>query len=227
MKRHLLIVGIIVVAVLLIDQIVKVWVKTSFDYYDPPLPVFGDWFQIYYTENQGMAFGTTFGSSVWAKLGLSIFRIIAIAGIAYYLVKQARKGVKLELLIAIGFIFAGATGNLIDSMFYDFIFPFDGCVSYNQLEGSGIMGTCGREVRHTGFLFGNVVDMFQFTAEWPSWVPWYDDSKVGADNQMFPAIWNVADSSISVGVIMIIVRQRRYFPKEKAVTKKNELTSEE
>ena len=76
-----------------------------------------------YTENQGMAFGTTFGASKWAKLSLSIFRIVAIVAISVYLVQQAKRYMKLEFLIAIGLILAGATGNLIDSMFYDFISP--------------------------------------------------------------------------------------------------------
>lgn len=211
-KRNLWIVGSVVALVLLIDQVVKVWVKTTFHYYDDPVPVFGDWFQLLYIENQGMAFGTTFGSSIWAKLGLSIFRIAAIVGIGYYWWKQAKKGMRTELLIAIGFIFAGATGNLIDSMFYDFIFPFDGCIAFNHLEGSGNWVECGPflpkvETRHTGFLLGNVVDMFQFNMTWPEWVPW-----VGGD-QVFPAIWNIADGSITVGVLMILFRQRAYFKK--------------
>lgn len=199
----------------------KIWVKTSFDIGGDgnTMPVFGSWFRLLYIENQGMAFGTTFGSSIWAKLGLSIFRVIAICAIAYYFVKQWRNGAKTEFLIAIGFVFSGATGNLIDSMFYDFIFDYDPCISFNHLEGSGVFSDCGQwgtiETRHTGFLMGNVVDMFQFTVEWPSWVPWYDKN---GDNQIFPAIWNVADGAISVGVIMIILRQRKYFPKENKKT---------
>lgn len=122
-----------------------------------------------------MAFGQTFGSSMWSKLGLSIFRIIAISAIGYYLCKQWKNGARTEFLIAIGLVFAGAFGNLIDSMFYDFIFPYDPCISFNHLPGSGVKSECGFfgeiETRHTGFLMGNVVDMFQFTAEWPSWVP--------------------------------------------------------
>lgn len=166
-----------------------------------------------------MAFGTTFGSSIWGKLSLSIFRIFAITGIIYYFIKQAKKGVRLEFLVAIGLILAGATGNLIDSMFYDYIFPIDehlNCgLEYNRLPGSGNFMECYYygipeqvEIRHTGFLFGNVVDMFQFQATWPTWVPWL------GGGQVFPAIWNVADASISLGVIMVFFRQRKYFPKE-------------
>lgn len=219
MKKQLYIAFGIVFLILLIDQTTKIWIKTTFSYNDPAVDVFGSWFRLLYIENQGMAFGTTFGASVWAKLGLSIFRIIASCAIAYYFVKQWRRGAKTEFLIAIGLVFAGATGNLIDSMFYDFIFDYDPCISFNHLEGSGVWSDCGylgmRETRHTGFLLGNVVDMFQFNAQWPSWVPWYDKD---GDNQIFPAIWNVADAAISIGVVMIIIRQRKYFPKENKKT---------
>ena len=208
----------VVFAILALDQIIKIYVKTHFD--ADTHPVLGDWFVMEYTENQGMAFGTTFGASIWAKLFLSIFRIIAIAAISFYLVRQARKNMKLEFLIAIGLILAGATGNLIDSMFYDYIFPIDQymdpTMTYNLLPGSGnfheftVDGhTWQEEIRHTGFLFGNVVDMFQFQGTWPDWVPW-----VGG-NEVFPAIWNVADASITIGVVMVFLRQRSYFPKEK------------
>jgi signal peptidase II len=190
---------------------------------DESKAVFGESFRLYYIENQGMAFGTTFGASIWSKLGLSVFRVIAIVGIGIYFFRLLKKGVRTELLIAIGLIFAGATGNLIDSMFYDFAFPYDPCNAFNHLPGSGNFTDCELfgiktqiETRHTGFLFGNVVDMFQFTTEWPSWVPWYNKNPMHpSDNQIFPAIWNVADAAISSGVILIILRQRAYFPKVK------------
>ncbi|MGV3632300.1 MAG: signal peptidase II [Bacteroidota bacterium] len=213
MKKKLLVAGLIVLLVLILDQILKIWVKSTFTVYDEPINLLGDWFRLIYIENQGMAFGTTFGSSVWAKLALSIFRIGAIIGIGYYWYKQAKAGVRTEFLIALGFIFAGATGNLIDSMFYDFVFKYDPCISFNHLQGSGIKSDCGIfgeiETRHTGFLQGNVVDMFQFNFTWPQWVPWLGGKEV------FPAIWNIADASISVGVVMILFRQRKYFPKKK------------
>lgn len=216
MKKQLYIVVIAVFCLLLIDQISKVWIKTTFNYYDAPIDVFGSWFRLIYIENQGMAFGTTFGSGVWAKLSLSIFRIIACCAIVYYFIKQWKAGVKTEFLIALGLVFAGAVGNLLDSMFYDFIFEYNPCIPFNHLEGSGVVSDCGAwgkiETRHTGFLMGNVVDMFQFNVEWPSWVPWYDKN---GSNQVFPAIWNVADACITTGILLIIFRQRAYFPKEK------------
>lgn len=220
MKKQLSIVGITVLAILLLDQIIKLYIKTHFNPSES-VPVFGDWFELLYVENQGMAFGTTFGSSIWSKLALSIFRIIASVAIVVYFLKQWRKGVRTEFLFAIGLIFAGAVGNLFDSMFYDFIFPFDPCFQYNDLAGSGNFDVCNAygiktqvEVRHHGFLCGNVVDMFHFKAEWPSWVPWYDKNVPPGGNEMFPAIWNLADTAISVGVGMMILRNKKYFPKE-------------
>ncbi|NRA11629.1 MAG: signal peptidase II, partial [Crocinitomicaceae bacterium] len=162
MKKNIIIVAVIVTLILLFDQFLKIYLKSV---YDPAThtnqAVIGDWFVMTYIENQGMAFGTKFGSSIWAKLGLSVFRILAITGIIYYLIIQIKKGVRTEFLIAIGLILAGATGNLIDSMFYDFIFPVDeylNCgLEYNRLPGSGNMAECGYygvseqvELRHTG-----------------------------------------------------------------------------
>lgn len=206
--------GVVVTLILFFDQYLKIYIKTNFKPGDQ-YPLLGDWLILDYIENPGMAFGTTFGTSMWHKLALSIFRIIAIFGIGYYWFLQAKKGVKREFLIAIGLILAGATGNLIDSMFYDFIFKdtYDPCMGYNILEGSGIKVDCGilgeRETRFTGFLLGNVVDMFKFQANWPQWIPWLGGSEV------FPAIWNIADFSITTGIILIFIRQRKYFPKEK------------
>jgi len=211
LKKRLIIVSAVVLLILLADQLLKIYIKTSFQPGEMR-PIFGDWFVLHYIENQGMAFGTTFGSEVWHKLALSIFRIVAIILIGYYWVKQAKKGARIEFLLAIGLILAGAAGNLIDSMFYDFAFPFDPCISFNHLPGSGNMHDCGYldpvELRHQGFLMGNVVDMFQFQATWPEWVPW-----LGGD-EVFPAIWNVADASITLGVIMVFLRQRTYFPRK-------------
>ena len=210
--------GAVIALILFLDQLLKVYIKSNFTP-GQESPLLGNWLVLDYIENPGMAFGTTFGSKMWHKLALSIFRIIAISGIIYYWFLQAKKGVKLEFLIDIGLIIAGATGNLLDSMFYDFVFPYDPCLSFNFLDGSGIKTDCGifgmHETRHTGFLLGNVVDMFKFQANWPTWIPW-----IGG-NEVFPAIWNVADFSISSGIILIFIRQKKYFPKE--IDKKEKL----
>jgi signal peptidase II len=214
-KKKLTIVGLVILALLIIDQVVKIYIKTSFSS-DEVKYVFGNWFALHYIENQGMAFGTTFGSEMWHKLALSLFRVVAICALAYYIFTEAKKGAKMEFLVAVGFVFAGATGNLLDSMFYDFFFPFNPCEGFNQLQGSGVKMNCTDygftypvEVRHKGFLFGNVVDMFQFDVNWPKWIPY-----VGG-NQIFPAIWNVADACITLGIFTIILRQKVYFPKKK------------
>ncbi len=216
-RKKLIIVGAVVALILFLDQAMKIYMKSSMVAVNEPINLLGSWLRLQYIENPGLAFGTTFGSGMLAKLSLSIFRIIAIGGIAWFWVKQAKENARIEFLIAVGFIFAGALGNLIDSMFYDFIFPFDACSSYNQFPGSGVKAICNYfgpnpvelEVRHQGFLLGNVVDMFQFNGTWPTWVPFL------GGNEMFPAIWNLADGSITVGVVMVLIRQRTYFPKEK------------
>jgi signal peptidase II len=221
-------VGTIVVLILFLDQLIKVLVKTHFTPYDDAVPLLGNWFVLEYIENPGMAFGTTFGSEAWHKLALSIFRIIAIGGIVYYWFQQAKKGLKLEYLIALGMIIAGATGNLLDSMFYDYFFKFDPCMRYNFMPGSGNFTDCDLyghiEVRNTGFLLGNVVDMFKFQASWPQWMPFVGGSEV------FPAIWNLADFSISCGIGLIILRQKTYFKKQPEISTsetENEVSEDE
>ena len=217
MSKKLVYVFFLVAVLLLIDQITKIYIKSSFEP-GQTQALFGDWFVLHYIENPGMAFGTTFGSGVLPKLSLSIFRFIAICFIVYYLFKQAKKGASLEFLLVFGLILAGATGNLLDSMFYDYFFTLNPCDSFNQVSGSGIKGICTDygfnypvELRHQGFMLGSVVDMFQFNVYWPKWIP------VLGGEQIFPAIWNVADASISTGVILILIRQRVYFPKKKEV----------
>ncbi|MES2798470.1 MAG: signal peptidase II [Bacteroidota bacterium] len=211
MRNKGLLIFLIVALILIIDQSVKIYIKTNF-FPGEDHAVIGDWMHIHYTENQGMAFGTTFGSSIWAKLALSIFRMVAIAGIIWYIIQKLKENVRVEFLIALGLVLAGAAGNLIDSMAYDYLFTYDPCMVFNHLEGSGIKTDCGIfgdiETRHTGFLFGNVVDMFRFQFYWPQWMPWLGGREV------FPAIFNVADASISCGVIMVLIRQRSYFAKK-------------
>ncbi len=206
MRKNVLIVGAIVTLILIFDQIIKVYVKTHF----PPSfgtnsahPIFGNWFVMEYIENQGMAFGTTFGNSIWHKLALSIFRIVAIVLICYYWFKQAKSGAPRGFLVALGLVLAGATGNLIDSMVYDLIFRIDPCLPWNHLDPE--TWGCNEPMRNNGFLLGNVVDMFKFHAFWPEWMPWLGGKEV------FPAIWNLADASISIGVVTIFIRQRKYF----------------
>ena len=224
MKRKVLIIGCIIFFLLLIDQLTKIYIKSSFSSNETNF-ILGDWFALHYIENPGMAFGTTFGSEIWHKLALSLLRVVAIIFIGIFIYKEIKKDAKIEYLIAISLIFSGATGNLIDSMLYDFIFPFNPCEGFNQLAGSGIKMNCmdygfkqTLEVRHQGFLLGNVVDMFQFNFYWPKWVPYFSGQAV------FPAIWNIADACITSGVVLIIIRQKKYFPKKVLQVKEEEKT---
>ena len=211
---------LVILGVLLIDQIVKVYIKTQFGPHEQ-VPIIDGFFQFYYIENRGMAFGTTLGAGIWAKYALSIFRLLAIVGIGYYIRKLIKEGSSLGMVISVGLIFAGAAGNLIDGMFYDFIWELDPNISWNwELDGnnSWVIGPDGNPVlRPHGFLLGSVVDMFQFTVTWPSWMP-FDL----AGKEIFGAIWNVADGSITLGVGIIVVKYKTFFkkvsPKEEAST---------
>ncbi|MDP4724451.1 MAG: signal peptidase II [Crocinitomicaceae bacterium] len=214
MKKPLLFSAILVAVLLLLDQWIKLTIKTQFSPGEFK-PLLGNWLVLHYTENPGMAFGQTFGASMWAKLSLSLFRIVAIGLIIRYLFKQIKLGTSREFLIVVSLVLAGATGNLLDSMFYDLFFSIDPCIPFNQLAGSGHKAICHAghfnyavELRHQGFLFGNVVDMFQFNVRWPAGMPLVGGSDV------FPAIWNLADFCISVGLFWAIIRQKKFFPKE-------------
>lgn len=160
MKKPLTIVGII----LLIDQSVKFWIKTNMSL-GQEYKVLGDWFIIHFTENPGMAFGLEFAGE-YGKLALSIFRIIAIIGIFYYLWKITRKEVHTGLLVSLSLVLAGAMGNMIDSAFYGMLFS-----SSNYFEVARFLPAEGG---YATFLHGKVVDMLYFPiiqGYYPSWVP--------------------------------------------------------
>ncbi len=174
---------ITIFTVLFIDQFVKIYIKTHF-YLGESYEIFS-WFHIHFIENPGMAFGTEIGGSgsSWGKLALSVFRILAIVGIAWYLRKLIKQKAKPLLLVSIGLIFAGAFGNIIDSMFYGLF--------YNESHELQIATFMPKEGGYAGFLYGNVVDMLSFS--------------------FFPPIFNIADSSISIGVGILILRQKSFF----------------
>lgn len=196
MKKNSVVALCVVAAVLIIDQIIKIWIKTHMMLGDE-FSVFGQWFYIHFVENNGMAFGMEMGGSA-GKVFLSVFRIVAVIVIAYYLVRLCRRGGKTSLVACIALVWAGAVGNIIDSVFYGVIFDSSwGQVATLFPEAGG----------YSTWLHGRVVDMFFFPlieSTWPQWVPW-----VGGESFVFfRPVFNFADASISVGVVLLLLFHR-------------------
>lgn len=198
MKKPLLLIFII----LFIDQIIKIYIKTHF-FLGQEVHVFGNWFIIHFTENNGMAYGMELGGE-FGKLLLSSFRIIAIGGIGWYLYDLTIKKADKLYIICIALIFAGALGNIIDSAFYGVLFSDSGYDIARFLPEEG---------GYANFLHGKVVDMFYFPiiqGHFPEWIPFW-----GTENFIFfRPVFNIADASISIGVAMILINQKRFFSKD-------------
>jgi signal peptidase II len=202
LKKALLLPVLLSLGVILIDQVSKIWVKTNM-YLNQEFRVLGDWFIIHFTENPGMAFGMEIGGD-YGKLFLTVFRIIAVIGLAYYIYYLAKQKASTTALVAFALIFSGALGNIIDSVFYGVVFND----SYYQIaEFMPADGGYGK------WLHGYVVDMLYFpifNGNLPNWVPIF-----GGDYFVFfRPIFNIADTAISVGVGLIIVFQKRIFKEE-------------
>lgn len=197
MSREGIFAWIVVVVVLLVDQISKIWVKLNMQLYQS-YKIIGNWFQIYFVENEGMAFGMAWGG-VWGKYALTSFRMVAIAGLIWYvnlLVKKKAPGI---FIFTMSLILAGAIGNVIDSLFYGLIFT----ESYHQLA------TIFPAQGYAPLMQGRVVDMFYFPLfTWPDWLP-----LLGGEI-FFNAIFNVADAAITIGLFLIIIFQKKFFTAE-------------
>lgn len=191
---------ILIILILLIDQISKIYIKTHF-LYGEEVVVF-DWFRIHFIENNGMAWGAEFGGKA-GKLFLTIFRLFAITGIGYWLYKSIKSKAHTILVVAISLIFAGAMGNIVDSVFYGVIFN----TPYNEVA------TLFAEEPYGNLFFGKVVDMLYFpiwSGDLPEWLPIWG----GEPFTFFNAIFNVADSAISLGVCLLIFFNKKAFPKD-------------
>lgn len=185
----------IVVAILLIDQIIKIEVKTNMTLGEAKRVT--DWFYIEFIENNGMAYGMKFIN----KLVLSLFRLFAIGFIGYYLAKIIKKNVApLGYIVLIAMVLAGAAGNLIDSLFYGLIFDASTPFTVSQFVPFG--------EGYSTFLHGKVVDMFYFPivqTTWPEWVPYFG----GSEYVFFSPVFNFADACISVGVVALLLFYRK------------------
>ena len=178
---------LVIFSVLIIDQAVKLYIKTNF-YLGEEVNVIGDWFRIHFTENYGMAFGLEFGGKT-GKIFLTLFRVIAVGFIGWYILDLTKKNAHKLYIISWALILAGAFGNIIDSIFYGVAFGYD------------------------AWFHGRVVDMFYFPIiqttipeSWPFWA--------GEDFEFFRPVFNIADAAISIGFVIILLGQKTFFKEE-------------
>ena len=195
---------VVIFLVLLFDQILKIWVKTSMTL-GQDTSVIGSWFRLLFVENNGMAFGWL-GGGGFLKLALSLFRIVAIVALFWILIRQAKKGTKFGVLFGLALITAGAMGNIIDSVFYGRIFSESTFTQVATLfpDGGG----------YAGWLHGRVVDMLYFpiidvTRENATWLP---EFFFGPDGHFifFRPIFNCADAAITIGVFYMLIFQWKW-----------------
>jgi signal peptidase II len=199
LKKAFLIIFLVLVA----DQFLKIWIKTHMTL-SQEINVIGNWFILHFTENEGMAFGITFGGDT-GKLILSIFRIIAVIIIAFYLYRLRKKTPHPGLVISFSLILAGALGNIIDSAFYGMIFSHSSYHSVATLFPA--------DGGYSSFLHGKVVDMFYFpviNTVLPDWVP----VRGGTQFIFFRPVFNIADASITTGVFALLIFQKKFFGKK-------------
>jgi signal peptidase II len=193
----------IVFLVLVADQVLKLWVKTHMTL-GQEIHIAGDWFIFHFTENEGMAFGITFGGAA-GKLMLSIFRIIAVIFIGIYIYRLRKKSPDPGLVVSFSLIMAGALGNILDSAFYGLIF--------DQSSYHTAATLFPPEGGYGSFLHGKVVDMLYFPVidtTLPTWVPVWG----GESFQFFRPVFNIADASITTGVLILLIFQRKFFGKK-------------
>jgi len=193
---------LIIALIIIGDQALKIWIKTSYPF-GHVMDVMGlKWFKLYFIENKGMAWGWEFGGG-WGKMALTLFRLAAVVFGTWYLGRIVKLKYSKGFIVCAALIYAGALGNLIDSMFYGLIFEESA-----YLHVAKIFPAHG----YAGFLHGRVVDMLYFpmiNSHFPSWVPFVG----GQEFEFFSPIFNIADASISTGVITLLVFQKKFFKK--------------
>ena len=193
-RKSILIIGLILLA----DQTLKILVKTNMTLYQQ-IPILGNWGILHFVENNGMAFGLSLPGSL-GKILLSSFRIVAVIGIGYYLRHLIRLKAHTGLIITLAMVMAGALGNIIDSVFYGLIFS-----SSSPMETSKLFPEAGG---YSSLLHGKVVDMFYFPVIKGNYPDWF---RGGSSFVFFRPVFNIADSSISVAVAIILFNQKRFF----------------
>lgn len=207
--RHVI---LLITLIIFIDQALKLWIKTSHPTGEV-LRVFGmDWFRLHFIENPGMAWGWKFGNET-GKMILTLFRLAAVIFGTWYLGRIVKQQYSRGFIICAGLIYAGALGNLIDSMFYGMFFDkglhYDAAINeYISYSGIAKFSSEG----YSSFLHGSVVDMLYFPmvkGHFPGWIPFVG----GNEFEFFSPIFNVADASISIGVITLLIFQKRFFKK--------------
>lgn len=200
-------------AILLIDQVVKIYIKTHFyPGMAGQVNVMGDWFKLHFLENEGMAFGMKLSQSYWGKLILTLFRLVAVVAGFFILRTLVRRGYSRGMIICGALILAGAAGNLIDSIFYGVIFSES---SYHVARfvpwGQG----------YAPLFHGRVVDMLYFPmihGHWPGWIPGIG----GREFEFFEPVFNIADASISIGVLTLVFFQKKLLHKSHPHTTQTE-----
>lgn len=200
--RHI---TILVLALLIADQILKIWIKTNL-HLGEAIVVIPDWFQLLFVENNGAAFGmqiTSAGGFDWGKLALSLFRIVLVGGLGYYIYKLIQQKAPTGVVVGLALILAGALGNIIDSAFYGVLFSASTPAQVAEFGGS-----------YAPIMMGKVVDMFYFPLfQWNN-VPDFLSFLVDYNNYFFGAIFNLADAYISVAVVYLLIFYWKFFQEE-------------
>jgi signal peptidase II len=197
---------LIILLIIIADQALKFYIKLNY-YTGEEHNVIGNWFRLHFVENEGMAWGWQFGGS-FGKIALTLFRLVAVIWGTFLLKDFLKKQMHKGFLICAALIYAGALGNLIDSMFYGLIFDISYDAQHPQYYGMVAKAFTG--VHYGSFLHGKVVDMFYFplfSGNFPQWLPIWG----GEEFEFFRPVFNIADASISVGVIVLLIFQNKFF----------------